>query len=142
GEDEDEDGSEEPEGSLDKMVADDPFEETVEALDEPFQKVLRAVGNLLHRPRRVLSKENQRDCDDPHYDHRVGDRKAERPGDLDGLLRQAMFHQCVLDFPVDTRALSGVCCHFAPMGRLTKGSAARAPRGTAALRPARRTPRR
>ena len=39
---------EEPERPLDQMRADDAFEKAVEAFDEPLEKVLRAVGHLLH----------------------------------------------------------------------------------------------
>ena len=49
GEDEDEDGPEEPERLLDQVRADDALEQPVETLDEPFQEVLRALGTSVMR---------------------------------------------------------------------------------------------
>ena len=82
---------EEPERPPDQVRTDDAFEEAVEALDEPLQEVLRAVRHLLHVPRRELREDDEADGDDPGDDHRVGDREAERPRDLDGPLRQVVF---------------------------------------------------
>src|SRR6266403_2842817 len=86
GENEDEDGAEEPERPFNQVMAEDPLEKAVEPLDEPLQKVLRSFRDLLHGPRRGLGKEDERHGDDPRHDYRVGDRKAQRPGDLDRLL--------------------------------------------------------
>ena len=74
-----------------RCAADDAFQKAVEALDQPFQEVLRAVRDLLHVARRELGEDDEAQGDDPGDHHGVGDRKAERPGDLDGLLRQAVF---------------------------------------------------
>ena len=75
---------------FDQVTADDAFEQAVEALEQPFQQVLRAARHLAHFPRRDLCKEDQAQRDDPRHDHGVGDRKAEEAADLDGFLRQAV----------------------------------------------------
>ena len=79
---------EEPERLPHQLRADEAFEKAVQALDQPFQKILRAVGDLLHVPGRHLCEEDEGERHQPSHDHRVGDRKTPRPGDLHGLLRQ------------------------------------------------------
>ena len=91
GEDEDEDRAEEPERPADQMRADDAFQKPVEAFDQPLQEILRSLRHLLHAPGRELRKDDEAHGDDPGDEHGVGDGKAERTRDLDGLLRQAMF---------------------------------------------------
>ncbi len=93
GENEDEDGGKEPKRALDQVPADDALEQTEEAFHEPFQKVLRAAGNLRHASRCHLGEHDEAHGDDPRHDHGVRDRKAEGPRDLDGVLRQAVFHR-------------------------------------------------
>ena len=94
GKNEDEHRGKEPERPLDQMPADDALEKPVQALHQPFQKILGAARHLGHLARRHLSKNDQAHRDDPRDDHGVGDRKAERARDLDGLLRQAVFGRC------------------------------------------------
>ena len=75
-----------------RCVADDAFEQIVEALDHPLEKVLRPAGHLRHPARRDLSEDDEADGDDPRDHHRVGDRKAERSADFDRVLRQPVLH--------------------------------------------------
>ena len=93
GENEDEDRAEEPERPLHEMLADDAFEQTVETLDQPLEKVLRPAGHLRHPARRDLSEDDEADGDEPRDHHRVGDRKTEGPPDFDGLLRDPVRHR-------------------------------------------------
>ena len=90
GEDEDEDAAEEPERPPDQMRADDAFQEAVEALDQPLQKILRALRHLLHVPGRDLREDDEAQRDDPGDEHGVGDRETERPRDLQRFLREAV----------------------------------------------------
>jgi hypothetical protein len=66
---------------------DDPFQKTVEAFDQPFQKVLCSVGNLLRLARGYLRENDESQRHNPRDDHGIGDREAERPPDFLGLLR-------------------------------------------------------
>ena len=77
---------------LDEVRADDAFEQVVEALDQPLEKVLCAAGNLRHPARGDLGKDDEADGDDPRNHHRVRDRKTEGPGDFDSTLRKAVLH--------------------------------------------------
>jgi len=52
-----------------------PSKKPVQACDEPFQEVLRSVGNLLHIPRRHTCKEKlENTATNPGHDHGIGDR--------------------------------------------------------------------
>ena len=88
---EDEDGSEIPERSLRQMRTDDALKKVGKASHHPFPEVLRAFGDPLHVTRGELGENDQAQSDGPGDDHRIGDRKAERPRDLDRLLRQTVF---------------------------------------------------
>src|SRR5688572_392482 len=90
GKNEDEDRREEPECSLDQVAAEDAFEQRVQTLHEPLDKVLRATRYLCHPSRGELSKDDQPETDDPRDEHGVRNRKAEGAGDLERLLRQAV----------------------------------------------------
>ena len=91
GKNENENRGKKPERPLDQARADDAFQKTVQALDEPFQQILRSAGNTFHVPCCEPSKNDQPHRHDPAHDHRIGDRKAEGAGDLNCLLRQAVF---------------------------------------------------
>ena len=73
-----------------RCAADDALQQVIKAFHQPFQEVLRATRHFGHAARRHLGEDNQRQGDDPRHDHRVRDREPEGPGDLDGLLRQAV----------------------------------------------------
>src|SRR5229473_3744098 len=52
--------------------------------------LLRPVRDLLHVPRRELREDDETQGHHPAHDHRVRDRKAEGPGDLDRASRKAL----------------------------------------------------
>ena len=132
GKDEDEDGGKEPERPLDQMPADDALEEAVEAFHQPFQKVLGAAGNLGHASRRHLGEHDETHGDDPRHDHGIRDRKAEGPGDLDGVLRQAVFHRLQRNRDRQCRSRSPRCMRSAAR-RVPPRRSAHAPVVTPAL---------
>ena len=72
---EDEDGSKEPEGLLHQVRPDDAFQKIIKSLDQPLPKILRSFGNRLHVARRHLRKDNDREGDDPGHEHGIGDGK-------------------------------------------------------------------
>src|SRR5262245_28666469 len=85
-ENEDENSCKDPERPVDQVRANDSFQKTVEALNEPFKKVLCSFGNFLHLPRSHLSKNDESQRHNPSDDHGIRDRETEGAGELDGLL--------------------------------------------------------
>ena len=90
GEDKDEDRGEEPERPLDQVGADDAFEQAVEALDQPLEKVLRPAGNLRHVPRRELAKRIRPRATIQVTTIELVIGEPERPADFDRALREAV----------------------------------------------------
>ena len=97
GENENEDGRKEPERPLDQMPANDSFQKGVQALNQPFPEILCPFRHWLHVARCDLSKNDQAERSNPGDDHGVGDRQAEDAGDLDSLLREAVFLRLRVD---------------------------------------------
>ena len=89
-ENEDEDRRKEPERLPNQLRSEEAFEKAVQALNQPFQKILRPVGHLLHVPCRHLCEDDEAERHNPGDDHRIGDRETERPGDLQRFLREAV----------------------------------------------------
>ena len=88
--------------------ADDALEQSVQAFDEPLQKVLSPRGHLAHVASRELSEHDEAQRHDPRDDHGVRDRETEGLRDLDGLLRQAVFHLFDLFEEAETDNAEGV----------------------------------
>ena len=75
-ENENENGEKKPEGFLDQFGAEDAFEKIVEAFDEEFPKVLRALGDELHIAGGDLGADRRGPGPDPPGDqHGIGDGK-------------------------------------------------------------------
>src|SRR5262249_14226696 len=91
GENEDEYSRKKPKRSVDQTTAEDSFEKDIKTLNQPFPKILRSIRNSLHVPSSGLGKNDQAQCNDPAYDHRVADWEAEDAADLFRLLRKAVF---------------------------------------------------
>ena len=68
-ENEDEYGRKEPKCPIDQVTAKKSFQKVVETLDEPLEKILCSVGNLLHFARGGLNKDDQSESGDPGADH-------------------------------------------------------------------------
>src|ERR1043166_6159601 len=91
GKNEDENSGKEPEGPLGQVWSNDSGQELVKSLEQPFQKILGAPGDLLHASCGELSKYDQAHGYDPADNHRIGDRKIEGASDLYCLRRKAVF---------------------------------------------------
>src|ERR1043165_553645 len=72
-------------------MADNPLQEVVQAFDHPLPEILRPARNLFGVPHGYAGKDNEAEGHDPAYQHRVGDRKTKRPGNLRRLLWHPMF---------------------------------------------------
>ncbi len=75
--------------------ADDALQEVVQALDQPFPEVLRALGDILHAAGRHLRKDNQTQRHQPGHHHGVGDDKGAEGG-VDAGERHRALGQAVL----------------------------------------------
>ena len=71
--DEDEDGSEEPEGFPSELGSHDTTEEALESFDNGFCEILQAAGYQRDLTGSQLGEKDNHSGHDPHRDHRVGD---------------------------------------------------------------------
>src|SRR5947208_15491712 len=88
--DKNENGGEEPERTLNQMMADNAFEEIMQAFHHPLPKILCSFGDRLHVPRCNLGKDDQTQCYNPGNHDGVRDWESERPAYFDGFLREAV----------------------------------------------------
>ena len=90
-ENENEHGRKEPKCAFHQVMADDSFEEVIQAFDHPLPEILRAFGHFLHVAGGDLGKHDEPQGDDPAQDHGVADGHAADLVDHHGILWQSMF---------------------------------------------------
>src|SRR5262245_4438242 len=77
--DENENSREIPKRPLHQMWTDDALQKVRKTSHHPLPEILRPVWNPPHVSRGDLRENNQAQRDCPRNDHRIGNRKAERP---------------------------------------------------------------
>src|SRR5258708_23593060 len=89
---ENENGREKPESPFDEVMANDAFEEVMQAFDHPFPEVLGACRDLFHVPRGYLGENDESQRYNPRDHHGISDGKPKRTGNFNRTLRQTMLH--------------------------------------------------
>src|SRR5438874_8016591 len=75
-ENENENGRKKPKTFPHQLAADDVFQKTMEAFNQPFPKILDAAGNRFHPASGNLCENNDHSRDDPRHQHGVCDSKT------------------------------------------------------------------